>query len=160
MTNPEPRARLWWLVLLAAAGAFALPRAARVPVGGLLVACSLLASAPLVSREPRERGDDVVRALADLQRPGEPIVAADQRSAMALDHYVRILGPSLRRDVILPPDDAPADADRVWLLRRIMDGAPEPTDDDEILLGAGLTMTREIRFPGGKTDFVLQLWER
>jgi hypothetical protein len=41
-----------------------------------------------------------------------------------------------------------------------MDGAPEPTDDDEILLGAGLAMTREIRFPGGKTDFVLQLWER
>jgi mannosyltransferase len=148
------------LGVLAAVGAFALPRAARVPMGALLVGCSLLVSAPLATREPRERGDDVVRALADLQQTGEPIVAADQRSATALDHYVRILEPGLRPDVILPPDDAPPDADRVWLLRRIMDGAPEPTDDDEILLGAGLAMTREIRFPGGKTDFVLQLWER
>ena len=148
------------LGVLAAVGAFALPRAARVPMGALLVGCSLLVSAPLATREPRERGDDVVRALADLQQPGVPIVAADQRSATALDHYVRTLEPDLRPDVILPPDDAPPDADRVWLLRRIMDGAPEPTDDDEILAAAGLAMTRETRFPGGKTDFVLQLWER
>jgi mannosyltransferase len=148
------------LGVLAAAGAFALPRAARVPMGALLVGCSLLVSAPLATREPRERGDDVVRAIAELQQPGEPIVAADQRSATALDHYVRILEPDLRPDVVLPPDDAPADADRVWLLRRIMDGAPEPTDDDEILRAAGLAMTRETRFPGGKTDFVLQLWDR
>ncbi|TFV87358.1 glycosyltransferase family 39 protein [Blastococcus sp. CT_GayMR16] len=148
------------LGVAAAAGAFALPRAARVPVGALLVACSLLASAPLATREPRERGDDVVRLLADLHRPGEPVVAADQRSATALDHYVRILEPRLRPDVILPPDDAPAGADRVWMVRRIIDGAPEPTDDDEILRAAGLTMSREDAFPGGKTDFVLQLWER
>jgi mannosyltransferase len=148
------------LGVLAAAGAFALPRAARVPMGAVLVTCSLLAGAPLATREPRERGDDVVRALAELHQPGEPIVAADQRSAMALDHYVRILEPGLRPDVILPPDDAPADADRVWLLRRIMDGAPEPTDDDEILQTAGLQMTRETSFPGGKTDLVLQLWQR
>ena len=148
------------LGVLAAAGAWALPRAARAPVGALLVACSLLASAPLFTREPRERGDDVVRTLAVLQRPGEPIVAADQRSATALDHYVRALEPRLRPDVILPPDDAPGGTDRVWLLRRIMDGAPEPTDDDEILRNAGLGMTREIELPGDKTDFVIQLWER
>jgi mannosyltransferase len=129
-------------------------------MGALLVGCSQLVSAPLATREPRERGDDVVRALAEFQQPGEPVVAADQRSATALDHYVRVLEPDLRPDVVLPPDDAPADADRVWLLRRIMDGAPEPTDDDEILTGAGLAMSRELHFPGGKTDFVLQLWER
>ena len=79
-----------------------------------------------------------MRALAEVQRAGEPVVAADQRSAIGLDHYVRTLAPRLRADLILPPDDAPADADRVWLVRRLIDGVPEPTDDDGILLDAGL----------------------
>jgi hypothetical protein len=147
------------LGVLAAAGAVALPRVARTPVGALLVACSLLASAPLATREARERGDDAVRLLAELQQPGEPVVAADQRSATALDHYVRLLAPRLRPDVILPPDDPPGDAGRVWLLRRLIDGEPEPTDDDAILRAANLALSREVALPGGKTDFVLQLWE-
>jgi hypothetical protein len=62
--------------------------------------------------------------------------------------------------VVLPPDDAPPDAGRVWLVRRLFDGAPEPTDDDEILRSAGLSMTRQYDFPAAKTDLVLQLWER
>jgi mannosyltransferase len=148
------------LGILAAAGAMALPRAARAPVAALLVACSLLAAGPLFDRGPRERSDDVVRELAQLQRAGEPIVAADQRSATGLDHYVRLLEPRLRPDVVLPPDDAPPDAGRVWLVRRLFDGAPEPTDDDEILRSAGLSMTRQYDFPAAKTDLVLQLWER
>jgi hypothetical protein len=148
------------LGVLAAAGAMSFPRAARTPVAGLLVICSLLAAGPLFDRGPRERSDDVVRELAELQRPGEPIVAADQRSATGLDHYVRLLEPRLRPDVVLPPDDAPADANRVWLVRRLFDGAPEPTDDDEILRSAGLRMTRQYDFPASKTDLVVQLWER
>jgi hypothetical protein len=146
--------------ILAAAGALTLPRAARAPVAALLVACSLLAAGPLFDRGPRERSDDVVRALAELHTAGEPIVAADQRSATGLDHYVRTLAPQLRPDVVLPPDDAPVDAERVWLVRRLMDGVPEPTDDDEILLGGGFSQVEERDFPGGKTDLVLQLWER
>jgi hypothetical protein len=146
--------------VLAAAGAFAVPRLGRGPVAVLLLACALLASAPLAERGPRERGDDVVRTLVEVQAAGEPIVAADQRSATALDHYVRLLAPDLRPDVILPPDDAPADADRVWLVRRLFDGLPEPSDDDEILTDAGLRMTDERGFDGSKTDMVLQLWER
>jgi len=146
--------------VLAAAGALALPRAARAPVAALLLACSLLASGTLFDREPRERSDDLVRFLADVHRPGEPIVAADQRSAIGLDHYVRALAPELRPDLILPPDDAPVDVDGVWLVRRIMDGAPEPTDDDEILADGGLRQVDERAFPGAKTDLVLQRWER
>jgi mannosyltransferase len=153
-------AGLLGLGVLAAAGAFAAPRLARGPVAALLLACALLASAPLAERGPRERGDDVVRTLVEVQAAGEPIVAADQRSATALDHYVRLLAPDLRPDVVLPPDDAPADADRVWLVRRLFDGEPEPSDDDEILTGAGLRMTDERGFDGSKTDMVLQLWER
>src|SRR4030095_13517012 len=99
-------------------GVMTVPRAARAPVAALLVACSLLAAQPLFGREPRERSDDLVRHLAEVQRRGEPIVAADQRSATGLDHYVRTLAPELRPDVVLPPDDAPADADRGWLPRR------------------------------------------
>ncbi len=153
-------AGLLGLGVLAAAGAFAAPRPARGPVAALLLACALLASAPLAERGPRESADDLVRTLAEVHEAGEPIVAADQRSATGLDHYVRLLEPGLRPDVVLPPDDAPADADRVWLVRRLFDGVPEPTDDDEILTAAGLRMTDERDFPGSKTFLVLQLWER
>jgi hypothetical protein len=148
------------LGVLAAAGALTVPRAARAPVAALLVACSLLASAPLFDREPRERSDDVVRRLAEVHRDDEPIVAADQRSAIGLDHYVRILAPQLRPHVVLPPDDAPVDAESVWLVRRLIDGVPEPTDDDEILADGGLRQVAEFDFPGGKTDLVLQRWAR
>jgi mannosyltransferase len=148
------------LGVLAAAGALTLPRPARAPVAALLVACSLLAAAPLAGREPRERADDVVRLLAEVHRPGEPIVAADQRSATGLDHYVRTLAPHLRPDVVLPPDDAPADADRVWLVRRLLHGEPEPTDDDAILEAAGLRPARQYDFPAGKTDLIVQVWTR
>ncbi|WP_051516076.1 glycosyltransferase family 39 protein [Candidatus Blastococcus massiliensis] len=148
------------LGVLAAAGALAVPRAARAPMAGLLLVCALLGSVSLAGREPRERADDLVRTLADLQVAGEPVVAADQRSAIGLDHYVRVLEPRLRPDVILPPDDAPADADRVWLVRRLIDGVPEPTDDDEILEEAGLELTEEQEFRGTQTRLVLQLWTR
>jgi mannosyltransferase len=153
-------AGLLGLGVLAAAGAMSLPRLLR-PVGAaLLVGLSLLAALPLAERGPRERGDDVTARLIEVHEPGEPVVAADQRSATALDHYVRLLAPELRADLVLPPRDAPADADRVWLVRRLFDGEPEPTDDDEILRDAGLRMVEQEDFPGGKTDLVLQRWER
>jgi len=148
------------LAVLAAAGALALPQLLRVPVAAVLVGLSLLASQPLFERIPRERGDEVVARLVVLQEPGEPVVAADQRSAMALDHYIRDLAPELRADLVLPPDDAPADADRVWLVRRLFYGEPEPTDDDEILRDAGLRMVSDAYFWAGKTDLIIQQWER
>jgi mannosyltransferase len=146
--------------VLAAAGAMAFPRGLRLPVSGVLVALTLVAAQPMLERGPRERGDDVVERLVAVQQRGEPIVAADQRSATALDHYVRLLAPELRPDVILPPDDAPPDADRVWLVRRLFDGEPEPTDDDGILRDAGLHLVRQDNFPASKTDLILQLWTR
>jgi mannosyltransferase len=148
------------LGVLAAAGARALPREARAPVGALLVASMLLAAAPLADRGPRERADEVVALLAGLHRPGEPVVAADQRSATGLDHYVRVAAPGLRADVVLPPDDAPADAERVWLVRRLIGGEAVATDDDGLLRAAGLRLTREWDFPAAKTDLVLQRWDR
>ncbi|MGY1916636.1 hypothetical protein [Blastococcus sp. SYSU DS0973] len=153
-------AGLLGLGVLAAAGAMSLPRPARVPVAAVLLGCSLLASAPLADRGPRERADEVVALLAELHEPGEPIVAADQRSATGLDHYVRTLAAQLRPDVVLPPDDAPAGEDRVWLVRRLIDGRPEPTDDDAVLQEAGMRMSRQYDFPAGKTDLVVQLWVR
>jgi hypothetical protein len=153
-------AGLLGLGVLAAAGAMTVPRAARVPVAVLLLGCTLLASVPVLDREPRERGDEVVLRLTEVHDGGEPIVAADQRSAIGLDHYVRELAPELRADVVLPPDDAPAAADRVWVVRRLLGGEPEPTDDDAILEAAGLSMVRQEDFPATKTHLVLQLWER
>ena len=146
--------------VLTAAGALALPRPARLPGAALLLACALLACAPMAQRGPRERSDELVARLAQLHRAGEPIVAADQRSAMGLDHFVRTEAPQLRADVVLPPDDAPADADRVWLVRRLIDRVPEPTDDDEIMREAGLHRTDTYNFSASKTHLVLQLWER
>jgi mannosyltransferase len=153
-------AGLLGLGVLAAAGALTVPRPARVPVAALLLGCTLLGSSPLLDRGPRERADEVVLRLADVHRAEEPIVAADQRSAIGLDHYVRALAPELRPDVVLPPDDAPADAHRVWVVRRMLGGLPEPTDDDAILEAAGLRMVRQEDFPASKTHLVLQLWER
>ena len=153
-------AGLLGLGVLAAAGAMTVPRAARVPVAAVLLGCTLLAAVPVLDRGPRERGDEVVLRLTEVHVAGEPIVAADQRSAIGLAHYVRMLAPELRPDVVLPPDDAPADADRVWVVRRLLRGEPEPTDDDELLEAAGLSMVRQEDFPASKTDLVLQLWER
>jgi mannosyltransferase len=146
--------------VLAAVGAWALPRLARLPAAALLLVLTLVATAPMLERGPRERGDELVALIAEVQQPGEPVVAADQRSAMAVDHYVRLLHPELRADLVLPPDDAPPDADRVWMVRRIIDGLPEPTDDDEILRAAGLTQAEQWELPASKTDLVLQLWTR
>ena len=153
-------AGLLGLGVLAAAGATALPRGARAPVAAALVGLSLLAGSPLAVREPRERSDDLVQLLARVQQPGEPVVAADQRAALGLDHHTRTLAPRLRPDVVLPPDDAPSGADRVWLVRRLVDGEPVLTDDDAVLAGAGLSLADEHAFPGTKTDLVLQLWTR
>jgi mannosyltransferase len=153
-------AGLLGLGVLAAAGAMSLPRPARAPVGALLVGFALLASAPLADRAPRERADEVVALLADVHEPGEPIVAADQRSAIGLDHYVRTSAPQLRPDVVLPPADAPADADRVFLVRRIVRGEPTATDDDAILRNAGLRMVRQYEFPADKTFLAVQVWAR
>lgn len=148
------------LGVLAAAGAWALPREARAPVAALLVGCSLLAAAPLAERGPRERADEVVALVGARHRPGEPVVAADQRSATGLDHYVRTAAPGLRPDVVLPPADAPGDADRVWLVRRVIRGETVPTDDDAVLTAAGLRMTAQWEFPAEKTDLVVQRWDR
>lgn len=153
-------AGLLGLGVLAAVGALTLPRAARAPVAGLLVACSLVASSPLAEREPRERADDVVALLAERHRAGEPIVAADQRSATGLDHYVRTAAPRLRPDVVLPPDDAPATADRVWLVRRVIRGEVVSTDDDDVLRAAGLRVVDEYAFDASKTDLLVQVWGR
>lgn len=153
-------AGLLGLGVLAALGTLALPRAARAPVAGLLVLCSLVGSAPLADRGPRERADDVVAFLAQRHRPGEPVVAADQRSATGLDHYVRTAAPQLRPDVVLPPDDAPPTADRVWLVRRVIRGEVVPTDDDRILAEAGLTVVDERAFDATKTNLLVQVWAR
>ncbi|WP_409330760.1 hypothetical protein [Trujillonella humicola] len=153
-------AGLLGLAVLAAAGALAAPRGARSGVGAALVGFSLLAAAPLADREPRETSDRLVEALASLHRPGEPVVGADLRSAMGLDHYVRTAAPQLRADLYLPPDDAPPEATRVWLVRREVRGEFLPTDDADLLTDAGLSVSREWPFPGSKTNLVLQLWTR
>jgi len=146
--------------VLAAVGARGLPRLARAPAAALLLVLTLVASAPLLDREPRERGNEVVALIAQVQAPGEPVVAANQRAALALDRYTRVLVPRLRADLILPPDDAPPDADRVWLVRRLIFGVPEGTDDDALLTAAGLRPQRQWAFPASKTDLVLELWTR
>ena len=74
-------------------------RAARRPRpgGGAAAGCALLSSAPLLEREPAGAGRRPRRTLAAVQVAGEPVVAADQRSAIGLDHYVRPGAAAARR---------------------------------------------------------------
>ncbi len=149
------------LGVLAGVGAAASSRrAVVVGVSALLVGCSLVATIPLFDRPARERGDEVVDLLAADHQAGEPIVAGDRRSAIALDHYIRLLAPDLRRDLSLPPDDAPAAPDRVWLVRREIDGELTKTDDEALLRAAGLEVSDQTSFPASSTTLVVQRWDR
>lgn len=150
------------LAVVSAAGAVASrwPRPVAVGAATALLATSALTSAGQVDRAPRERADDVVRALAEAQRPGEPVVAADHRAAIGLDHYVPALAPRLGADLALPPDDAPDGADRVWLVRNVHRGVVYPTDDDALLRADGLHLARETTYAGTTTTLVVQRWDR
>jgi mannosyltransferase len=48
----------------------------------------------------------------------------------------------------------------VWLVRRVIRGEVVSTDDDDLLLGAGLRVVVEYAFDASKTDLLVQLWER
>jgi mannosyltransferase len=148
------------LGVLAGAGAVAWRRRVAVPLVALLVGCSLLATLPVMNRPPRERADEVVALLAERQRPGEPVVAADRRAALGLDHYVRERADRLRADLVLPPLDPPPGAGTVWLVRTLHRGALVRTDDDALLERDGLRMSEEVRLPGSITTLVVQRWQR
>ena len=159
----EPRYLLAGLLgvgVLAAVGAMGLPRPARVPATTLLVGLTLWAAVPVLERAPRERGEEMVALLVEVQAAGEPVVAAERRSALALDHYTRSLAPELRADLVLPPDDAPPDADRVWLVHRYKHDRPMETDDYDKLRAAGLAPQRQWHLPASHTHLVLELWTR
>jgi hypothetical protein len=145
------------LALLAAVGTAGWRRAVAVPATAVLVVASLLACLPLLDRGPREDGRGAVAALARVHAPGEVVVAVDRRAALALEHY----GPAgLRGDLVVPPDDPPRDADVVWLLRQSTGERVRPSDDDLVLLAAGLAVAEQRVFDGTSSDLVLQRWER
>lgn len=148
------------LVLLAALGVTALPRRAGLGLAGALLVASALATASLADDGPKERGDDAVTLIAELQRPGEPVVAADARAALALDHFVPHLAPRLAADLVLPPQDPPADpAGAVWLVRFGRSGFV-PSDDDAVLLAAGLQVVDQVVLTGVSGDLRVERWAR
>jgi mannosyltransferase len=113
----------------------------------------------VLTRDRWERADRVVAFLLAEQRPGEPVVAVEGRSAAGLSHYA--VGTRLVADVRLPPDDPPVGAQRVWLVRQLLaDGSTRPSDDDDVLVGQGLRLVRTELFRAVKTDLVVQLWSR
>jgi mannosyltransferase len=148
------------LGVLAAAGAVAWPRPVAVVASAVLLGASAVAVGDILKRDPRERGDEVVALLSERQRPGEPVVAADRRSALALDHFARLNAARLTADFVLPPSDPPVNVDLVWLVRREVDGELRIGDDDAVLESEGLRVVEEFRFGASATDFVIQRWER
>jgi hypothetical protein len=143
------------LAVLAGAGV-----AGRWRGGGaaLLVGLSLFASAPLATAEPRENAKGAVAAIAREHLPGDPVVAVDRRAALALEQYA---AGSVRDDLLLPPDDAPATAAVVWLLRhKSYDRRMERSDDDDLLAAAGLRIVAEQAFDGSSARMVVQKWSR
>lgn len=142
------------LAVLAAVGA-ARQRALAV----LLVGSALVADASVLTHDRWERADQVVAFLLVEQQPGEPVVAVEGRSAAGLQHYAG--GTRLASDVRLPPDDPPVGASRVWLVRQLQaDGTTRASDDDALLMAAGLQVVRTELFRAAKTDLVVQLWAR
>ncbi len=126
--------------------------------GGLLVgglaALSLVVSAPLLDRPPREDARGAVAALAAVHEAGQPVVAVDRRAALALEHYAR---GSVRGHLLVPPDDPPA-ASVVWLLRQADGGRVRASDDDAVLRSYGMRLVSARVFRGTSSDLVLQRW--
>jgi hypothetical protein len=87
-------------------------------------------------------------------------VAADRRSALALDHFARLNTPRLTADLVLPPSDPPVGIDVIWLVRREVDGQVRIGDDDAVLESEDLRVVEEFRFGASATDFLVQQWER
>ena len=148
------------LGVLAAVGAAGERRRVAVPLSVLLVGGALWATVPGLAREPKESADLVVRLLADRQRPGEPVVAVDVRSALGLQHYVPVLAPRLRADLRLPPADPPLTAGVVWLVRETFMGAVAPSEDEQLLRAGGLRLTGQSALPGSQTDLLVQRYAR
>ncbi len=145
--------------LLALAVLAALGAARHRGLAVLLVAGTVLADASVLTRDRWERADQVVAFLLTEQQAGEPVVAVEGRSAAGLQHYAG--GTRLAPDVRLPPDDPPAGATRVWLVRQLReDGTIRASDDDALLMAAGLQVVRTELFRAVKTDLVVQLWAR
>jgi len=145
------------LALLAAIGLARLPRALGAAATAGLVVLQLTAVAGVAERGPREDARGAVAELREQQRPGEPVVAVDRRAALALEQYAG----RLRPDVVVPPDDPPADAPGVvWLLRQSVGERVRPSDDDAVLAAQGLRLERSLLFEGTSSDLVLQRWSR
>jgi mannosyltransferase len=143
------------IALLAALGTATWRRPVAVAVTGGLLAASLWAGLPLLDRGPREDGRAAVAHLADRVGPGEPVVAADARAALALAYYGGRL-----EEVVLPPDDAPLGPDVVWVLRQTTPTGLRKSDDDALLAARGLRVVDEHVVPGSNTALVVQRWAR
>ena len=154
-----PRYLLPALLGLAVVAAAGIGRSRRPGLAvGLLVAVSLVASAPLLDRGPREDARGAVAALVALHEAGQPVVAVDRRAALALEHYAP---DDLRADLRVPPADPPPGADVVWLLRQASrEGRVRPSDDDGALRADGLRLSHEQVFRGSSSWLVLQRWTR
>ncbi len=151
-------AALLGLSVLTALGIARLPGRSRVVAAGLLVIFSLVAVADVYGRRVREDARGVVALIAARQQPGEPVVAVDRRAALALEHYTEREHPRLLPDIFVPPDDPPAGAGTVWLVRESVRGRPLPSDDDAILIAQGLQITDTWVLPGTIMDLVVQRW--
>ena len=148
------------LPVLAALGV-ALLQDRRVRAGAalLLVAASVAAVVPRLLVAPKEQGPAVVALLADRQRPGEAVVAADPRAALALRHYAGLEAPRLLADLRVPPDDVPPGASApVWLVRFAAGAAPPRTDDDALLEARGWSVSEQVALSGRTGDLVVQRW--
>jgi hypothetical protein len=84
-------------------------------------------------------------------------VAVDRRAALALEQYAaaRAARPAAA------PDDAPAAADAVWLLRfKPYTGRPAGVGRRRAAAGCGLRVVEEQAFDGSSVQMVVQRWAR
>lgn len=150
------------LGVLVAMGLGAFPRPWRQLATVTFLAVSLAVTAARVQAGPLEDVRGALDHVASNQLPGEPVVAAARWDALGLDHYTRVRHPRLSSDVVLPGQGLP-DHDRVWVLRRAIDGVKGDRSRldnlDSRLDRSGLVVVEEITFPGRMADVVVQRWE-
>ena len=161
-----PRYLLFSLVGLTAAAALGIatlrrPRV-RLAVGALLVVSSLTATIPDLAVSDREPSRAIITALAAEQRPGQPIIPADGRTALDLETYLA-LAPRLADDLVLPPTlfTDQTSSDVVWLVRVVLQQHSMPVvPAEQRLLDAGWERGASTTIVGATTNLRIQEWTR
>ncbi len=151
------------LPVAAALGTAALRRRwARWVCGAALLAMSVAAVLPRLDQPTREPVAAAVTALAQEHVSGQPVIAADGRTALDLETSLP-LAPQLESDLVLPPTEFTdqTTSTTVWLVRIVLHPTSVPVlPAQQRLVDAGWTLQDSTQLPGSNADLRVERWTR